>query len=157
MANNIKVPIFVHRDFYMFLIKMPRPKLKPIEYVNKIGNSLSVKISTNAVNELPEVVYVRVKLRITPVEKKYTYDKDITWITDRFEKFARNILDNIINYDNNQYLFNITVSNKSIKYGKNTHFHYDYFLKPLKQEEMKIHIERLKNTTDIINVMSLGN
>lgn len=123
---------------------MSRIKQKPTEYVEKIDNSISIKISTNTLEDIPEVVYIRVKLRINPLVKKKTYDEDIIWIKNRFEDYAKNIFNNLSYYNNEQYLFNVSVSSKSVKYGKNTHFHYDVFLKPLLQEDMNIHIERLK-------------
>ena len=52
---------------------MSRPRFKPIVYKLKKQNHFITKVSTNTTDEKPNVVFLRAKVRITPIEPKKTY------------------------------------------------------------------------------------
>jgi hypothetical protein len=129
---------------------MSRPRFKPIVYVLDKDNHFVTKVSTNTTEEFPNVVFLRAKVRITPIEIKKTYERDILSISSEFESFARNMLDMISNYDNN-YIFSVDVAEKSVKYKKISHLRYDIFLKPKKRLRLEEHRDILKSLSDTLD------
>lgn len=121
---------------------MSRPRFRPIVYDLDKKNHFVTKVSTNTTDEKPNVVFLRAKIRITPLIKKKTYEDDILAIKKDFEEFARNLLDLDKNYDNN-YIFSIDIAEKSVRFNKTSHLHYDLFVKALKSETLLRHKKRL--------------
>jgi hypothetical protein len=134
---------------------MSRVRLKPKVYVSKINNSFVTKISSNSIEDIPDIVFIRAKARITPQNKLKTYEPIIRELKDDLDLFINNILMNLKSYDNKNYLFSLEMSEKSVQYKKNSHIHYDIFIKPLNNENMSVHHERLKTLVDKINTKLL--
>lgn len=129
---------------------MSRPRFKPIVYKLEKQNHFITNISTNTTDEKPSVVFLRAKVRITPIEPKKTYEQEILSIKSDFEIFAKNLLDNQPSYDKN-YIFSIDVAEKSVKYKKTSHLRYDVFLKPKVKTGMEEHMDILKSLSDILD------
>ena len=129
---------------------MSRPRFKPIVYKLEKQNHFITNISTNTTDEKPNVVFLRVKVRITPIEPKKTYEQEVLSIKSDFEIFAKNLLDNQPSYDKN-YIFSIDVAEKSVKYKKTSHLRYDMFLKPKVKITMEEHRNSLKDISDILD------
>lgn len=126
---------------------MSRPRFKPIVYDLEKDNHFVTKVSTNTVDEKPVVVFLRTKVRITPIEIKKTYEKDILSIGKEFDSFARRLLDINSDYDKN-YIFSVDVAEKSVKYKKTSHLRYDIFLKPKNKLRLEEHRDILKSISD---------
>lgn len=129
---------------------MSRPRFKPIVYVLEKDNHFVTKVSTNTTDEIPNVVFLRTKVRITPIEIKKTYEQDMLSISSEFESFVRNVLDTNPNYDKN-YIFSVDVAEKSVKYKKTSHLRYDIFLKPKNQISLEEHRDILKSVSDVLD------
>lgn len=129
---------------------MSRPRFKPIVYELDKDNHFSAKVSTNTTDEKPSVVFLRAKVKITPLEMKKTYEEDIISIVNVFNKYARNLLDNNPDYDKN-YIFSIDVAEKSVKYKKTSHLRYDIFLIPKLKTNLLYHKNKLKTLSDILD------
>lgn len=126
---------------------MSRPRLKPIVYDLNKNNFFVTKVSTNTLEEKPEVVFLRAKTRITPCTKCKTYEKDVLNLKREFEEYSRKLLDKNKYYENN-YLFNIDLAEKSVKFQKTSHLHYDIFLKAKKKETLLVHRKRLEKLSN---------
>ena len=129
---------------------MSRPRFKPIVYNLEKDNHFVTKVSTNTTEERPNVVFLRAKVRITPIEIKKTYEKDILSITSEFDSFVRSVLDANPNYDRN-YIFSVDVAEKSVKYKKTSHLRYDRFLKPQNKLRLEEHRDILKSISDTLD------
>lgn len=129
---------------------MSRPRFKPIVYILEKDNHFVTKVSTNTTDEIPNVVFLRTKVRITPIEIKKTYEQEMLSISSEFESFARNVLDINPNYDKN-YIFSVDVAEKSVKYKKTSHLRYDIFLKPKNQISLEEHRDILKSVSDVLD------
>lgn len=129
---------------------MSRPRFKPIVYNLKKDNHFVTKVSTNTTEERPNVVFLRAKVRITPIEIKKTYEQDILSITSEFDSFVRSVLDVNTNYDKN-YIFSVDVAEKSVKYKKTSHLRYDIFLKPKNKLSLEEHRDILKSISDTLD------
>jgi len=129
---------------------MSRPKFKPIVYNLEKDNHFITKVSTNTTDEKPNVVFLRAKVKITPIEIKKTYEQDILFIKSHFEIFAKALLDSQSLYDKN-YIFSIDVAEKSVKYKKTSHLKYDIFLKPKIKISLEEHRKSLKDISDILD------
>ena len=129
---------------------MSRPRFKPIVYNLEKDNHFVTKVSTNTTEERPNVVFLRAKVRITPIEIKKTYEKDILSITSEFDSFVRSVLDANPNYDRN-YIFSVDVAEKSVKYKKTSHLRYDIFLKPKNKLRLEEHKDILKSLSDTLD------
>ena len=90
-------------------------------------------------------------MTVTPSVKSTNYTKEVSWIRNTFERFANEYLKGIDKYDNNAYLFSTSVSEKGMKYGKRTHFRYDLFLKPIKEETMEQQKSYLEQVSEKLN------
>ena len=121
---------------------MSRIKQTPITFIEKNGNKCCTKISTNTIDDIPKVVFIRVKMTLTPNFMSKTYVDEIIFIKNMFESFSNNYIKSIRDYDGDNYLFSMSVSEKGMKYGKKTHLRYDLFLKPNNEQTM----EKQKNT-----------
>ena len=126
---------------------MSRPKFRPTVYVLDKKNCFVTKVSTNTNDEIPDVVYLRAKIRVTPSIQKKTYEKDILSIKHDFENFARNILDSCGDYDNN-YIFSVDISEKSVKFKKTSHLRYDIYVKPKEKKTLIEHKQILSDISD---------
>jgi len=126
---------------------MSRPRFKPTVYKVEKNNYFNTKVSSNTRDEIPPVVFLRAKIRITPNDIKRTYEKEILSIKQRFDLIARNILDNCKDYDK-KYIFSVDVAEKSVAYKKTTHLRYDIFLKPLTKLNLEQHKNKLKELSD---------
>lgn len=129
---------------------MSRPRFKPLVYNLDKDNHFVTKVSTNTTDERPNVVFLRAKVRITPIEPKKTYEKDILSISSKFDTFARFMLDMNPNYDKN-YIFSVDVAEKSVKYKKTSHLRYDIFLKPKNRLRLDEHRDILKAFSDVLD------
>lgn len=110
------------------------------------------KISTNTTNEIPNVMFIRCKVHITPNEQKNTYVKDVLGIKEEFIEKTRCILRKNANYENN-YILNVEISEKSVCFNKKSHFHYDIFLKPKDRISLYRNKEILETMCGNINKM----
>lgn len=129
---------------------MSRPRFKPIVYNLEKDNHFVTKVSTNTTDEYPQVVFLRAKVKITPIENKKTYESDIINIQTDFNIFARSLLDMASNYDKN-YIFSVDVAEKSVKYKKTSHLRYDIFLKPKNKLKLEEHRDILKSLSDTLD------
>lgn len=129
---------------------MSRPRFKPIVYFLEKDNHFVTKVSTNTTDEIPNVVFLRTKVRITPIEIKKTYEQEMLSISSEFESFVRNVLDTNPNYDKN-YILSVDIAEKSVKYKKTSHLRYDIFLKPKNQITLEEHRNILKSVSDVLD------
>lgn len=129
---------------------MSRPRFKPIVYDLEKDNHFMTKVSTNTTDERPKVVFLRTKVKITPMEIKKTYENDILSIEREFENFTRKLLDRNSDYDSN-YIFTLDVAEKSVKYKKTSHLRYDIFLKPKNRLSLEEHRDILRSLSDMLD------
>ena len=129
---------------------MSRPRFKPIVYDLEKENHFVTKVSTNTTDDKPAIVFLRTKVRITPIESRKSYENDILELENTFDTFARNLLDFNSDYEKN-YIFSIDVAEKSVKYNKTSHLRYDIFLKPKIRTELVEHKNKLKTLSDLLD------
>lgn len=130
--------------------KMSRSKFRPTVYDLGKENHFVTKISTNTTEEYPNVVFLRAKIRITPLSENKSYEKEILALKREFEDYCKNLLNVNSDYDKN-YIFSVDVAEKSVKFKKTSHLHYDVFLKPKKAQtllEHKSKLEAISNKMD---------
>ena len=107
------------------------------KFITRFGSTLDVK--------RPSVVYLRTKSKITPLTEKKEYDTEVNIVKDKFTSFVKEAIEKSKSV-NNDYLFNIDISSKSVKYGKVSFLRYDLYLKPTKQrtiEENRFRLQQL--------------
>lgn len=129
---------------------MSRPKTKPLTYQLEKDNNFITKVSTNTTQEKPNIVFLRAKVKITPIENKKTYIDEILSLKNEFDTFVRNLFDNCKYYENN-YIFSLDVAEKSVKYKKTSHLKYDLFVKPKTQLTLEKHKEIFKKLSDTMD------
>ena len=112
------------------------------KFITRFGSTLEV--------ERPSVVYLRTKSKITPLTEKKEYDTEVNIVKNKFTSFVKEIIEKSKSV-NNDYLFNIDISSKSVKYGKVSFLRYDVDLKPTKQrtiEENRFRLQQLSTKFD---------
>lgn len=112
------------------------------KFITRFGSTLEV--------ERPSVVYLRTKSKITPLTEKKEYDTEVNIVKNKFTSFVKEIIEKSKSV-NNDYLFNIDISSKSVKYGKVSFLRYDVYLKPTKQrtiEENRFRLQQLSTKFD---------
>ena len=129
---------------------MSRPRFKPIVYKLEKQNHFITKVSTNTTDEYPKVVFLRTKIRITPLNDNKTYEKEILSLKNEFEEYCKNILTLNSDYDKN-YIFSVDIAEKSVKYKKTSHLHYDVFLKPKNMQTLLEHKNKLEVIANKMN------
>ena len=126
---------------------MSRPQLKPIVYVLKKDNHFVTKIGTNTTDEHVNIVFIRGKTMLTPLENRKTYKDDISSLKKDFEKFANDYIQGCSDYDKN-YIFTMSIAEESVKFHKTSHLHYDLFVKSKEKHTMSEHKEKLLKISD---------
>ena len=129
---------------------MSRPRFRPIVYELEKKNYFVTKVSTNTTDEYPKVVFLRTKIRITPLNDNKTYEKEILSLKNEFEEYCKNILTLNSDYDKN-YIFSVDIAEKSVKYKKTSHLHYDVFLKPKNMQTLLEHKNKLEVIANKMN------
>ena len=129
---------------------MSRPRFRPTVYVLEKENHFVTKVSTNTTDEYPKVVFLRTKIRITPLNDNKTYEKEILSLKNEFEEYCKNLLKLVSDYDKN-YIFSVDVAEKSVKYKKTSHLHYDVFLKPKNMQTLLEHKNKLEVIANKMN------
>ena len=129
---------------------MSRPRFRPIVYELEKKNHFVTKVSTNTTDEYPKVVFLRTKIRITPLNDNKTYEKEILSLKNEFEEYCKNLLKLVSDYDKN-YIFSVDIAEKSVKYKKTSHLHYDVFLKPKNMQTLLEHKNKLEVIANKMN------
>lgn len=112
------------------------------KFITRFGSTLEA--------ERPSVVYLRTKSKITPLIEKKEYDTEVNIVKNKFTSFVKEIIEKSKSV-NNDYLFSIDISSKSVKYGKVSFLRYDVYLKPTKQrtiEENRFRLQQLSTKFD---------
>lgn len=115
---------------------------KDSKFITRYGSTIE---SNN-----PSVIYLRTKSKITPSKQQKEYGKEVDTIKEKFTEFVHNSI-NKSKSVHNDYLFNIDISSKSVKYGKVSFLRYDIYLKPIKQrtiEENRFRLQQLSTKFD---------
>ena len=114
------------------------------DVILKKNNNFVTKYGTTCKSLKPSVLYLRTKTKITPIVDKNTYENDIIDIKNKFTEYVDKRIKKSKYFDNN-YIFNIDISSKSIKYGKTSFLRYDVYLKPIVRksvnDNMKLYSE----------------
>lgn len=126
---------------------MSRNRFRPLVYQLEKNNHFTTKVSTTTNDEIPNVVFLRAKVRITPLLNKKSYETEINTIRDIFNSFTKNVLDNNVDYDKN-YIFTFDVAEKSVRYKKTTHLRYDIYLKPKNEWTLLQHKQKLTTLSE---------
>lgn len=127
---------------------MSRPRLRPKKHMLPKTNKFVKYISTNNISlEFPEIVFLRAKVKITPIHKEKTYENKINKIKTGFNKYANDIIKGCNLFDK-EYILTMDVSEKSVAYGKISHLKYDLFVKPSKPMSMEDDINHLSILSD---------
>lgn len=104
---------------------MPKNEItldKQNKFITRYGSMLD--------EECPSVVYLRTKSKITPICEKKDYNAEVTNIKAKFSEFIKKTIKQNRSVDSNYFLFNIDISPKSIRYGKQSFLRYDLYVKP---------------------------
>ena len=114
------------------------------DVILKKNNNFVTKYGTTCKSLKPSVLYLRTKTKITPIVDKNTYEDDIIDVKNKFTEYIDKRIKKSKHFDNN-YIFNIDISSKSITYGKTSFLRYDIYLKPLNKksisDNMKLYSE----------------
>lgn len=107
------------------------------------GSKFITRYGTTLDEKLPSVVYLRTKSKITPSMEMKDYNDNVIDVKDKFTSFVKKTI--ITNKSvNDDYLFNIDISSKSVRYGKVSFLRYDLYLKPTKSKTIEENLYRIK-------------
>ena len=113
------------------------------------------EISTNTTEDFPKVVFIRTKVHITPKVAKKTYEKEILFIKEEFERNTLNIIKKSKTFDKD-FLFNVNIAEKSVQINKRSHLRYDLFLKPINETTLNQNKKELEKIFTKLNTMLLN-
>lgn len=112
------------------------------KFITRYGSTLET--------EQPTVVYLRTKSKITPSINKKEYDTEVVEIKNRFSTFVEDSIKKCKSV-HDDFLFNIDISSKSVRYGKVSFLRYDLYVKPYKVrtiEENRFRLQQLSTKLD---------
>lgn len=104
-------------------------------FVTRYGGTLE--------NDKPSVLYLRTKAKITPLINKKEYIIEVNKIKHDFKTFVEKAIKASKSVQND-FLFNVDISEKSMRYGKISFLRYDIYLKPTKKRTLKENLHRIK-------------
>lgn len=119
-----------------FLIEKNSP------FVTKYGSTMD--------EECPSVIYLRTKSKITPLLEKKEYNDEVIKIKDRFNDFVHKTVMKSKSLEND-YLFNIDMSEKSVKFGKVSFLRYDIYVKPTKKQNLQKNFARMSQLSHTLD------
>lgn len=128
---------------------MARGKSKPKIYTAQKENKFNIIIGTTMGQEKPKVVYVRSKIRISPIIEKDTYADEILNIKNEFNKLLKKTLSTQKLYQSNS-LFDLSVAENSVDYKKTSHLRYEIYFQTCGEKEFQEHKENLLEMTDVL-------
>lgn len=128
---------------------MARGKSKPKVYTAQKENKFNITIGTTTCQEKPKVIYVRSKIRISPIIEKETYADEILNIKNEFNQFLKKTLA-IQKYYQHNSLFDLSVAENSVDYKKTSHLRYEIYFQTCGEKEFQEHKENLLEMTDIL-------
>ena len=99
------------------------------------NNKFFTKYGTLLSESKPTVIYLRTNSKITPLKEKPSFEEDIDSIKTQFNNYVKKTILQNKNIDNN-YLFNVDISSKSVKWKKISFLRYDILLKTLKRKQL---------------------
>lgn len=120
------------------------------EIVLDKNNNFITKYGSTIDTEKPSVVYLRTKSKITPLINLKEYNNEVNCVKKEFEEFVTHSIRKS-KCVQNDFLFNIDISEKSVRYGKVSFLRYDVYLKPIKNKTLlgnKFRIEQLSKKFD---------
>lgn len=97
-------------------------------FLNK-GNKFSTRYGSTLEEKYPTVIYLRTKSKITPIVKQKEYNLNVNKVKKSFTIFVDSFIKECDEV-NKDYLFNIDISSKGVRYGKTSFLRYDLYLKP---------------------------
>lgn len=112
------------------------------KFITRYGSTLET--------EQPTVVYLRTKSKITPSINKKEYDTEVVEIKTHFSTFVEDSIKKCKSV-HDDFLFNIDISSKSVRYGKVSFLRYDLYVKPYKVrtiEENRFRLQQLSTKLD---------
>lgn len=113
-------------------------------------NTIVTKYGSYNNGERPKVVYLRTKAKITPSKDKDTFETDINSVKEKFISFIDSEVNKNKFLDKN-YIANIDISAKSVKYGKVSFLRYDVYLKPLLNKTLEENVKLFNKISTKIN------
>lgn len=100
--------------------------------------------------ETAEVIYIRVKSKIRPIEKKNSYNEDINLLKKDFIKKIHELIKSN-NKIEKKYICHFETNEFGMSYNRNSFIKYELYIKP---KEIK-HVNEYKN--DIVDFINLIN
>ena len=112
--------------------------------------NIKTKYGSNLNDKMPSVFYLRTKIKITPIKEKLTYENDLNQFKKSFTQEVNNIIKEC-NFINRNYLFDIDMSLKAIKYDKFSFLRYNLYLKPKSKDTLLNHKSYFEYINEKIN------
>lgn len=122
---------------------MLKTSMSKNEVTLKKQNKFITRYGSTLDEDYPSVVYIRTKSKITPSRQKKEYDTEVNNVKNKFTSFVKKSI-NKSKSVHNDYLFNIDISSKSVKYGKVSFLRYDVYLKPTKKKTLEENLFRFQ-------------
>ena len=119
------------------------------EYMLKPDGKFAIKFGTLDYDE-PEVLYIRVKSKITPSEKRSDYSETINALKTGFTEHVKSLMTG----DNEfmkRHLSEITVSEDGIEIGKKSRFKYDILVRPYKVRDLEAYEKQAAGIAKSVN------
>lgn len=122
-----------------------------IDYLKlKDGAIINTKYSIISDDNKSQIIFLRGKGKIRPIESKKTYESDIENLKISFKREFYSQIRRMKLYDDN-LLVTLDVSSKGIGYNKFSFIKYDIFIKPLNTINRN---DVDKNLSELINIIN---
>ena len=134
---------FIHFSSIIFTGINLKTLMDKNEIILEKNNNFVTRYGGTLENDKPSVLYLRTKAKITPLINKKEYNIEVNKIKHDFKTFVEKAIKTSKSVQND-FLFNVDISEKSMRYGKVSFLRYDIYLKPTKKRTLKENLHRIK-------------
>lgn len=129
---------------------MSNLKRKSKEY--KLNTSDNFKAIYGSVNkETSDVIYIRVRGKVNPKQKKDDYSNDVLEFKSSLIDYIGVMVGSMNSILNKNYIFDIELTEKCITYKKSSHIKYDLYVIPIKSINLESFYDTALDITNKVN------
>ena len=101
----------------------------------------------------PKVLYLNVKAKVQPLDKKTNYAHDIKKVKSLFGEYVEGFFRNENKKFSDKFIYSCDVSENNITFGKKSNLKYEVLVKPIESKQFDDYTEDM---TELSNTLSSG-
>lgn len=98
----------------------------------------------------PKVLYLNVKAKVKPLDKKNNYANDIKKVKIQFGEYIDNYFKNTETYSKN-FIYSCDVSENNVSFGKKSNLKYEVLVRPVEKKNFDDYSDDMKQLSETLS------